>query len=140
MKSVMVAFEGLDELRKALRDLPDELEAQARVIVEDAANKTAGELLAAYPHYGALHNGVHVVDKSSKLQARFVVESRSHEASWWEFGTQNRHTQKGWNRGAAPAHPGQGLVPLAGRNRRAMRGDLVALVRANGFDVVDDGG
>lgn len=137
MKSVWVLLEGLDELRKALRDMPERLHANADVIVANAAWDTARELLSVYPGNGPLRRGVVVEDRSSALQSRHVVVSRSREAEWWEFGTQNRRTQKGWNRGAAPAHA-NGLIALARPHRKDMRRQLIEMLRGEGFAVHED--
>jgi hypothetical protein len=139
-QSMRIVFEGLDELRKALRDLPAALQAEAATIVEDTAYDAARDLLAAYPpEPGPLRNGVVVVDRSSRWQARWDVKSKSKQASWWEFGTQNRHTQQLWNRGAAPAHRDQGLVPIAIRHRRTMLDKLIEVVKRNGpFEITEE--
>jgi len=133
---VNVFLDGLDELRKALRDMPDELTNDAIVIVLTAANNTASQVKAAYPS-GPMRDGVSVTDRSVQYQAHFVVESDTDEAVWWEFGTQNRHTQQGWNRGAEPAHPERGLIGIAKRERAAMHAALVELVRRAGFMVTE---
>ena len=134
-KSLVLALEGIDELRKALRDLPEDLAREARGIVEDSAYDTARDLLAVYPGRGPLRNHVFVVDRSEKLRERWVVESRSAEASWWEFGTENRATQRGWSRGSAPAHEGQGLLSISKPHRRSMIARLYEVVRAAGFQL-----
>jgi hypothetical protein len=137
--SVTVDLDGINELTKALRDMPAHLTNEAIVIVLSAANDTQDELKRVYPD-GPMSQAVHVEDRSRQYQARFVVVSPTEQATWWEFGTQNRVTKKGWNRGSEPAHKDRGLLSIAKRNRKAMRAALVAMVVREGFDVVDDGG
>ena len=135
---VRVNLDGLGTLREALMKLPDELESGAAAIVERAARDTGDRLLAVYPGHGALRAGVHVVDKSTALTARWRVESRSQEAEWWEFGTQNRVTQQGWNRGSTPAHRDTGLISIAKSFRRRMVAELIEYVRGYGFAVTEE--
>lgn len=135
--SVHVLLDGLDELRQALRDMPAELTNDALAIVASAADDTASEVRSVYPS-GPMRNDVVVVDRSRQHQARFVVESRSEAAVWWEFGTENRTTQQGWNRGAAPAHPDVAVLAIAKRHRAPMRAQLIALVERAGFTVTED--
>lgn len=131
-----VLLDGLDELRLALHDLPAELAYEAMAIVGDAAEAAAAELRTVYPgEWMSAH--VYVANRSEPYIARFTVLSQTSEAGWWEYGTQNRHTQKGWNRGAAPAHKDQGLGSIAKRHRIVMKAALIALVRAAGFDVTE---
>lgn len=132
--SANVFLDGLDELRKALHDMPDELTNEAIAIVATAAADTASEIKTVYPA-GPMRDAVTVSDRSGPYLARFVVESPTAEASWWEWGTENRHTQKGWNRGSEKAHPDQSLVGVAKPHRAAMRAALIALVERAGFTV-----
>jgi hypothetical protein len=136
MSSVNVFLDGLDELRKALRDMPDELTNDAIAIVATAAEDTASELRGVYPD-GPMADAVKVADRSHQYQARFVVQSPTKEAGWWEYGTQNRHTQQGWNRGAEPAHKDKSLGGIAKRHRAAMKAALIALVQSAGFMVTE---
>jgi hypothetical protein len=136
--SVNLFLDGLDDLRKALRDMPDELTNEAIGIVAGAAHDCAEELKSVYPP-GPMAAHVIVEDRSRQYEARFFVESQTDQAVWWEYGTQNRQTQQGWNRGAEPAHPQQGLITLAMKHRATMRRELVALVQEAGFDVRDTG-
>jgi len=118
-KSLVLTLDGIGELSQALSDLPAELQAEARVIVHAAAIAAADDLRTAYGS-SKMADHVYVVDNSVPMQEKWTVESRAKEAVWWEFGTQNRHTQAGWNRGSAPAHRDQGLMTIAKRIRREM--------------------
>jgi hypothetical protein len=131
-----VLLDGLDELRKALHDMPDELTNAALAIVATAAEDTAAEVRTVYPT-GPMRDQVVVSDRSEPYKARFVVESRAPQAHLWEWGTQNRYTQQGWNRGAAPAHKDHGLVSIAIRHRARMKAALIALVESAGFEITE---
>ena len=116
--------------------MPDELTNDALAIVATAAEDTASELRGVYPS-GPMQDGVVVSDRSVQYRARFVVESQTEQAVWWEFGTENRTTQEGWNRGAEPAHKDTGLISIAKRHRVTMRAQLIALVESAGFHVTE---
>jgi len=130
---VTLQWEGLDEFRAALRALPAQLEAEATTTIDGAAQTTADRLTAAYPDKtGELRAGVSV----QKFSMSAIVVSASPVAHLWEFGTQVRETQKGFNRGAEPAHYNLGLVGIAEQERREMYADLIAIVEEAGFDVI----
>lgn len=138
MASVKVAFEGLDELRAGLRKLPADMNRKARDRVLSAANSTEFELREAYLRAkvsGNLERGLKVKVEETATTTAAEVRSTSPHAHLWEFGTQVRRTQQGFNRGAAPAHHNQGLVGIAQRKRRQMNTELVDIVREAGFEV-----
>ncbi len=140
MSGNRLELEGLSELRAALRALPVELADKGADLVDGATERTAASLVQAYPPgpSGKLRRGVsHTVTRSAGGAIGTVV-SRSPEAHLWEFGTQNRRTRQGWNRGRGPAHHNEGLVGIAQRERRTLTGELVDLVRAGGFEVSGD--
>lgn len=135
--SVRVLLEGNNELRDALGNLTEELNREARAIVHAAAEKTAAQLKAVYPQgpSGKMQRGVKVTTRDTTTTTRAKVRSTTDEATYWEYGTQVRRTNKGFNRGAMPAATGRGLISIAVRNRRAMVDELIALVRSQGFTV-----
>jgi hypothetical protein len=129
-------MEGLDALRLALRNLPATLTEEASDVVDDATEITASSLRQSYPlgDTGNLRAGVTATVERNRFGVVGVVKSTSPHAHLWEFGTQNRRTHQGWNRGLVGEHR-DGLVPIAQRNRRRMNGTLVELVRSAGFEV-----
>jgi Bacteriophage HK97-gp10, putative tail-component len=135
--SVRVLLEGNNELRAALGSLTEELNQEARAIVHEAAQQTASQLRSVYPRgrTGAMQRGVKVTTRDTTTTTSAKVRSTTDEATYWEYGTQVRRTNAGFNRGAMPAATGHGLISLASRNRRQMLDDLVALVRSAGFTV-----
>jgi hypothetical protein len=135
-----LVLDGLAELRAALRALPEELRSDGAKIVDDAAEVTAASLKQSYPlgDTGNLRGGVSIATEHTPHGTIGIVRSRSPHAHLWEFGTQNRTTRQGWNRGRSPAHHNQGLVGIASRNRRRKQARLIDLVRRAGFEVTGD--
>jgi hypothetical protein len=135
-----LTIEGLDELRAALRRLPEELAAEAGGIVLTAATDAASAMDAQYAAHewtGNLRRGLSVTreEATQRYGARAVVKNRAPHAWWAENGTQIRRTSKGVNRGAMP--PIHVFVPTAIKYRRAMVEQLKALVRRAGLVVSD---
>lgn len=140
--SASVQFDGLDELRAALRNMPTHLRGQAANIVEAAGNAAATEIRAAYGkhrHTGNLQEGVTVEhERQAGVTARSVVKSTAPHAYIFENGTQARHTDLGWNRGVMPAGgkpAGHIFVPVVVRHRRAMEAKLEDMLKGEGFEV-----
>lgn len=132
-----VKWDGLDELRRQLKALPADLAHEARENVVEAAESAAAALRQAYPPgpTGRLRRGVKVTVKQTEATVVATLKSTAPEAHLWEWGTQVRRTQQGWNRGAAPAHYNQGVVGLGLRYRRRLNGQLVELVKRHGLEV-----
>jgi hypothetical protein len=140
MSDNKLTIEGLEELRAALRQLPQELADEAGPIVLTLAQYAADEMdqkYAAHEWTGNLRNGLSVTrdDAYIRFGARAVVKNRAPHAWWAENGTQIRKTSTGANRGAMP--PIHVFVPSAIRWRRAMVEQLKGLVRRAGLVVSD---
>lgn len=135
-----LTFTGLDELRAAMRELPETLTAEASHIIEAAANGAAADIKAAYPvRTGNLldHLTVTHFDQGRYVAAALVKNTSKH--AWLvENGSQARHTAIGANRGSMP--PAHVFVPRVMRARRRMYEELVALLERNGLTVGSDGG
>ena len=133
--SARVRFEGLEELQATLRNLPATLTAEATGLVQSAADSAKSEIASAYPRRaGTLSAGLKV-DTPVKSAAGVIVILRntSKEASWFEKGTQARHTTLGANRGAMPARPT--FWPAFFRWKRQMWANLADMVRREGLTV-----
>jgi hypothetical protein len=129
---------GLEELRAALRSLPDDLADEAGAIVQAHAEEAARQMDAKYAEHewtGKLRNSLSVSGEGQRYGARWVVKNSDRKAWWAENGTQIRKTSKGVNRGAMP--PIHAFVPIAIRQRRAMVEGLKSVVRRAGFVVSD---
>jgi len=154
--SIEVRWEGMNEFRKALKDLPEELHSEASDIVMAHANEAAILARDAYPVRttglnpsllrktrwfppGSLKSRVRAPRNESKvLLAKFRVRSDAPHAHLFEYGTKERRNKSGANRGAMPEAPeNQAFVGYATRVRRRMVVALIALVRRAGFEVLE---
>jgi hypothetical protein len=133
--SVKVTLDGFSEFYEALGALPAGLTDASRPFVHKAADQTEAETVAGYPGTGHMRAGVKQAEDSHEGTFAIAVRSTAPEAHLWEYGTENRHTQKGWNRGAAPAHRDQSLLAIAESHRQTMNGELAAMVTQAGFEV-----
>lgn len=136
--SVRVVLTGFEELRLALRQLPDHLVDEATGIVTARAEAAAAQVVAAYPEKsGNLRKGVKV-DQLATGRGGVArrVRSTSKHAYLYENGTQARHTDLGANRGAMP--PAHVFVPTMIRERREMTRQLAAMVEREGLTVTGD--
>ena len=153
--SVRLLFEGMNELRDALHNLPNELALEAREVVSNAATDAMRETVNAYPirttnvnpgiHRkttyfppGNLRRRVTIVNKSNNASALSVVRSAAPHAHLFEDGTARRTNSKGANRGSMPKAPlSELMIPKVIRIRRRMYEQLIAIVRAAGFVVAE---
>ncbi len=146
--SASVRWTGLDELRAALRQLPEELEGEGDIIVEEAANYAAAGITQEYERHkrsGNLIRGLRVTHNTKpRFGAVAVLKSTSQHAWLFDNGSQARHyvTKRGkrhntgemWGR-TPPTHT---LVRNAIKARRRMNGQLRQLVERHGFVVSGD--
>jgi hypothetical protein len=132
---------GWTELLTQLRNLPADLTHEAAGHVDDTVEQTASSLIQSYPRSdtGNLRKGVKWGTTQSGFGVSGQVKSTAKTSHLWEFGTESRKTRKGWERGRMPAHYNQGLVGIASRNRKKLKGQLIDVVRKAGFDVQDNG-
>lgn len=134
-----VEIKGMQEFRQMLMNLPEDLQREARSIVTAAAERTAAQARSKYREVAtgdamalADHVNVSVTDKKESIRA--TVWNQLWYSSWYEFGTQTRARKRGrGGTGAAPPRPT--LIPIARRERRQMRDDLIAMVRGKGLEV-----
>jgi hypothetical protein len=142
--SATFTWDGLQELRDALRNLPSELTGEGRTIIEGHGARAVASIIAGYPEKsGKLKRGVAVstIEGSGQFFAGVIVRNKVKYAGWYEFGTASRHTAAGWPRGAVPkSSPGRVFVPAMERERRAMWPDLRGLLERNGLVASGDGG
>lgn len=125
-----LVFNGLDEFRADLRNLPDHLVAEGDVLADDRSELAMSEIIQRYPRRtGNLRKGV----RKRKIAGGYMVENRAPHALIYEIGTQARHTKLGANRGSMP--PGKVFASVAPKHRRALEDDYVALLQREGFEV-----
>jgi len=128
-------WQGLTELKLALRNLPTDLRGEAANIIEGTANRAAMRARAKYPD-GELREGVEVdVLRTGRFGAGRLVVNRVWYSMIYEHGTQAaRRTSKGWNRGIMP--PGNAFVPAMEESRREMYVALRDMLRRTGLTVI----
>lgn len=139
MANNRLVFDGLEELRQQLRNLPSELAGEASNIVTGAANGAAAEIKGAYPvRTGRLRDSLVVtrVDKG-KYTAGAILKNRAKHSWMFENGTQTRQTAIGANRGSMP--PGNVFIPRAIAARRRMYEALKDLLTRKGLTVDGNG-
>jgi hypothetical protein len=139
--AITLEFDGLDELRRQLRDLPKALEHEAQPIVRAATERTAAAMTAGYPaRAGAVSGKARNARVPLKNSVRTtypaplvgIAYSNSDLSHIYEKGTKARSSKRG-NRGVMPAHPITGAA--AHKNREQMLRELIAMVERHGFDV-----
>lgn len=135
-----LVFDGLDDLRTQLRDLPSELTGEASHLVEGAANGAATDIKGAYPvRTGNLRDGLTVTHFSGgKFSAGALVKNTAKHSWLFENGSQARHTSIGANRGSMPA--GHVFIPIVMRARRQMYEALKLMLVRHGLAVSGDAG
>jgi hypothetical protein len=133
-----VVWNGLAELREALRNLPADMTAEASHVVEGAANAAAADIKAGYPvRTGNLRDHVFVSHQDKgRFSAGAVVKNTAKHAALFEHGTQARHNSLGANRGSMP--PGRVFIPAVIKRRRIMYQQLRALLERHGLKVSGD--
>jgi hypothetical protein len=138
--SARIVWNGLEELKEQLRNLPTELTAEAGHIVEGAANAAAADVKAAYPvRTGNLRDHVFVSHRDKgRFSAGAVVKNTAKHAWIFENGTQARHNSIGANRGSMP--PGNVFIPAMIKRRRVMYQQLKTVLERHGLRVSGDAG
>lgn len=134
-----LVFDGIEELREALRALPHELTEEAVGIVFTAAEEAKSEIVVAYPEgpTGNLKKRVRVTQRRSRFAMSAVVSSSAPHAHLYEFGSQVRRvTSTGQNAGAMPAKAT--FIPVMQRKRRKMYEELIAVLVRNGLLVTGE--
>src|SRR5262245_42402896 len=128
---------GLDELSKALLQLPAELQIEAASIVLNAAHGAAREISEAYPEVsGNLKGGLRIEYESGRVTQRVALKNIAKHAFMYENGTEARHTSLGISRGKTEAK--NVFIPRATKHRRVMRQNLIRLVESHGLIVKDN--
>lgn len=139
MANNRLLMSGLDELRAALRQLPETLKEEAREIVRDAAEDARIAVDAGYAKHvvtGSMRGGLKKTDITKGLVPGALLTNTDPEANIFEHGSQIRKTRTGTSN---PLPPGRIFIPIVVRTRRDMNGKLINLVRRQGFEVSDAG-
>ncbi len=133
-----VQVTGLDELIAALHTASADVRTEGMSIVRDATEGAANEIRQAYPRKtGTLARRVGTTYPSSTLLVG-IVRSAAPHSHLYEFGTRQRRTASGANRGAMPAANPEITPVIAARRRRLMVDQLIDMVRARGMFEVSE--
>lgn len=130
------AWDGMEEFKAALRELPDKLSKPGGDIVIAKAEEAAEDVRAHYAAAavtGNLEKHVRVEVLSRDAGAAAVVKSTAKHAYIYEHGTQIRKNKAGKYLGAMP--PANVFVPTMIRARGDMVEELKDLMRDNGLEV-----
>ena len=120
-------FDGLEELKDALKMLPDELVDEATSIIRFQSLAAAGAIRAGYARKikgqarstGKLMAGVVVeATDSGRYGVKYVVLNKARHAHLFEWGTEARHSDTHDTLGRMP--PGNVFVPEMEKARRKM--------------------
>src|SRR4029450_2066051 len=138
---IRMNLDGLDDLVKQLRRLPEVVQREASVIVTGHAQRAVEEMRATYPvrtyglarNRGALLPGLRTDTRPDTVSSSAIVRNRAPHAYLFEHGTATRHTAAGISRGAA--RPGKVFIPIAVRHKTALTRDLIRLLERQGFQV-----
>jgi hypothetical protein len=145
-----IRWEGLDEFKQALRDLPEDLTAEGGRYVEAAANDAAHEAKSGYPKgpTGNLISRVIVTHfERGKFSAGAIVKNTAPHAYLFEHGNQGKvryytgtdkrgRTYVNASRGPMP--PGNVFIPAMMRARKRMYDRLIAMLERSGLKVTGD--
>lgn len=121
MSNNRFVWDGLEELRAALRRLPHELTGEGVHIVEGATNGAEAAIKAGYPP-GDLQNATSSSVSSSGFGVVGVVKNSHKLAAMFESGTQARHyiTHNGVTHETGRMPPKHLFIPTMERVRRRM--------------------
>ena len=123
-----VQLQGFDELVQELTNAPKDMRDDGMVIVSEEtegaaieiANEYAKRVKTSYPAESVLIG---------------IVQSSSPDSHLFEFGTKERKTANGANRGRMPKQE-PGVTPVIATKRRArMVRRLIEMVRGYGFEI-----
>lgn len=137
MSSNRMTWDGMEEFKAALRQLPEELTGEGGDIVIAHAETAGDDVRSAYAAAagtGNLAKNVRVIVRDAgRAGVVAEVKSTAKHAFIYENGTQIRKNKAGKNLGAMP--PGNIFVPTMIRERKAMVEDLKDLMETKGLEV-----
>jgi hypothetical protein len=133
-----VDLAGFEALIAELRNAPEDIRADAMAIVRETTEAAAQEIREAYPKgpTGNLKSRVKTYYPSESVLAG-IVRSTAPHSHLYEFGTRERKTKTGANRGRMPRPSPEVTPPIAIRHRASMFTQLVAMLRGKGFEIAD---
>ena len=137
--SARVQWSGLDEFLREFGSIPQKLHDEGMTIIREETEGAAVEIAQQYAqhvHTGRLARSVRTLYPSSTILVG-IVKSVAPHSHLFEFGTKQRRTLSGWNRGTMPKASPEITVPIARRRRGRMARRMVQMLRRAGFQVGD---
>lgn len=145
MSNNRFVWQGMEEFKRALRALPNDLAGEAMRVVEASANGAALEIRTAYGQHvvtGNLQEHVEVDIQRTGLNVSAVVKATARHSHLFEYGTEARHyftkkrgirheTGKMW--GKQPG--GFVFVPIVIKARRRMYERIIDIMKRAGLTV-----
>ena len=128
-------WDGLTELKEALRNLPADLAGEAGHLVEARANGAAAIIKAGYHVVtGDLRDKLTVTHTTTAFGATSIVKNTSRYAQAYDRGSNVRHRAGGGSTGRMWTHtaPTHLFARTAAVQRRLMYGDLIDLLERHG--------
>jgi hypothetical protein len=126
----------MDELIKQLTDAPTDIRQDGMGIVKEETEAAAYEIALAYSRRtGRLARQVRTAFPSTTILYGQVISAAPH-SHIYEFGSRQRRTDRGWNRGSMPEQ--QVTAPIAQRRRTRMMQRLADMLRQRGWQVTED--
>lgn len=141
--STRFVFQGLEELKAALRSLPHDLSGEAGHIVEGATNSAEQRIKAEYSRHrvtGELADHVQASITHTAYGVEGTVKNTSKLAQIFERGTEARHyvTVRGNTHATGRMPPFHVFVPAIVRERRRMYQQLKEMLVRYGLLVSGD--
>lgn len=134
-----VVWTGLTEFLRDFGSIPERLHTDGMGIIREETEGAAVEIAQAYPRKtGTLAKRVKTFYPSTTILVG-LVRSMAPHAHLYEFGTKQRKTANGANRGVMPAANPEVVVPIARRRRARMARRMVDMLRRAGFQVGNEG-
>lgn len=112
-----VQLTGFDELIQELTNAPRDIRDDGMVIVKEETEGAAIEIAAEYARHSKTGNLAKRVKTSYPAESVLIgiVQSTSPHSHLYEFGTRQRQTASGANRGRMPEHK---VTPVIAQKRR----------------------
>lgn len=136
MSNNRLVWEGLEEFKAALRQLPVELREEGADIVEmaaDAAKNEIGTIYTEHKESGNLASHLKSDITRNDFGISVALKSTAKHAHLFEDGSATRKNKAGANRGYMPGF--NVFVPTVIRRRRWMTNQLIGLMQTVGLEV-----
>jgi hypothetical protein len=133
--SARIVLDGFQDLLRQLNTMEASVRAEAHAILLGEATGGSVELIQSYKRKtGNLASRVRVIEEGGDVVGAVIVSASPH-SHLYHWGTGERRTAKGANRGRGPRANPEPLVPIARRRRARAQRRLVEMLERKGFEV-----